>query len=94
MHNFDSLTPLCACSIDKEDNEHFFLHCSQFYFMLQNLFGQLSDIPGLLLNLDDKSLCDLLPFGDSKYSVVTIEKYLKQRFLLSKIRKDFLIQIE
>ena len=28
-HGFDSLTPLCACGMDKEDNEHFFLHCPQ-----------------------------------------------------------------
>ena len=63
-HNFESLPPFCACGIDKEDNEHFFLHCFQFNSMRQNLFGQLSDIPGLTLNLEYKHLCELLLFGD------------------------------
>ena len=26
-HNFDSLTPFCACSTDQEGNEHLILHC-------------------------------------------------------------------
>ena len=26
-HNFDSLTPSCACGIENENNEHFLLHC-------------------------------------------------------------------
>ena len=49
-----------------EDNEHFLLHCPQFDVMRQDLFGQLSVIPGLNIDLDDKPLCDLLLFGDSK----------------------------
>ena len=64
--NFDSLTPFCACGNDMEDNEHFLQHCPQFDVMQQDLFGQLSVIPGLNIDLDDKPLCDLLLFGDSK----------------------------
>ena len=26
-HNFDSLTPFCACGANKEDNNHLLLHC-------------------------------------------------------------------
>ena len=88
-HNFDSVTPFCACGIDKEDNEHFFLHCSQFYLLRQNLFGQLSDIPGLILNLDDKSLCDLLLFGGSKYSVANNRKILEATISFIKNTKRF-----
>ena len=93
-HNFDCLTPFCACGIDKEDNEHFFLNSSQFYLMRQNLFGQLSDIPGLILKSDDIFLCDLLLFGDSKYSVANYRKILKATISFSKIQKGFLMQIE
>ena len=46
-HNFDSLTPFCACGNDMEDNEHFLLRCPQFDVMRQDLFGRLSEIPGL-----------------------------------------------
>ena len=88
-NNFDSPTPFCACGIDKEDNEHFFLHCPQFYLMHQNLFGQLSDTPGLILNLDDKSLCDLLLFGDSKYSVANNRKILEATISFIKNTKRF-----
>ena len=45
--------------------------------MRQNLFGQLSDIPGLILNLDDKSFCEMLLFGDSKYNVANNRKILE-----------------
>ena len=46
-HNFDSLTPFCACGYDMADNEHLLLHCPQFDVMRQDLFGRLSVIPGL-----------------------------------------------
>ena len=55
-HNFDSLTPFCACGNDMEDNEHFLQHCPQFGVMRQDLFGRLSEIPGLNIDLDD-NLC-------------------------------------
>ena len=76
-HNFDSLKPFCACGNEKEDIEHFFLHYPRFYLVRQNLFGQLSDIPGLTLNLGDKSLCELLFFGDPKYNVANNRKILE-----------------
>ena len=68
-HNFDSLSPFRDCGNDMEDNEHFLLHCPQFV-MRQDLFERLSVIPGLDIDLDDKPLCDLLLFGDSKNSVI------------------------
>ena len=40
-HNLDSLTPFFVCGADKEDNEHFLLHCPLFDPMRQVLFDQL-----------------------------------------------------
>ena len=54
-----------------EDNEHFFLHCPQFHQMRRNLFGQLSNTPGLTIDIDDKPLCELLLFGDPQLNVVS-----------------------
>ena len=88
-NNFDSLTPLCACGMDKEDNEHFFLHCPQFDLMRQNLFGQLSHIPGSTLNLDDKPLCELLLFGDPRFSVASNSKILEATISFIKNTKRF-----
>ena len=69
-HNFDSLTPFYACGNDMEDNEHFLLRCPQFDLLRQDLFGRLSENPSLNIDLGDEPLCDLLLFGDSKYSVI------------------------
>ena len=88
-HNFDSLTPLCACGNDMEDNKHFLLHCPQLDVMRQDLFGQLSVIPGLNIDLDDKPLCDLLLFGDSKNSVITNRIILEATVSFIKNTKRF-----
>ena len=61
-NNFHSLTPFCVCGTDKEDNKHFLLRCPLFDSMRLDLFDQLSEIPVLNVNLDDKYLCDLLLF--------------------------------
>ena len=68
-----------------EDYEYFFLHCLQFHLMRQNLFGQLSDIPGLILNIGDKPLCELHLFGDPQLNVVSNRKSLKLQYLLLRI---------
>ena len=88
-HNFDSLTPLCACGIENEDNEHFLLHCPQFHLMRQNLFGQLYRIPGLILNLDDKPLCELLLFGNTQLNVASNRKILEATISFIKDTKRF-----
>ena len=54
-HNFDCLSPICACGCAIEDNQHFLLHC----------------IPGLdITNLDSNVLCNLLLFGSSQLNIV------------------------
>ena len=51
-HNFDWLSPICACRCAIEDNQHFLLHCHLFSPMRIDLLGQLTDIPGLdIMNL-------------------------------------------
>ena len=93
-HNFDSLTPLCACGMGIEYNEHFFLHCSQFHLMHRNLFGQLSDIAGLTIDIGDKPLCELLLLEIHSLMLLVIEKFLKLRYLSVRIRKGFPILFE
>ena len=57
--------------------------------MRQNLIGQLSDIPGLILNLDDKSSCELLLSGDAKYNVANNRKIREATISLIKSAKRF-----
>ena len=60
-HAFDCLTPICICGLSKESNEHFLLHCPQHHAYRMDLFGQLSEIPGIgFASLDDESRCNIL----------------------------------
>ena len=93
-HNFDSLTPLFACGMGTEDNEHFFLYCPQSHIMHQNLFGRLSDISGLTLNIGDKPLCELLLFGDPQLNVVSNQKILEAMLSFNENTKGFQILFE
>ena len=45
--------------------------------MHQKLFGQLSDMPGLALNIDDKTCCELLSFGNPQLNIVSNWKILE-----------------
>ena len=61
-HNFDCLSPLCVRGAGDEDNEHFFLHCHLFQAMRNELFGRLSEFPGIFRKfqpLRNRNLCKL-----------------------------------
>ena len=68
---------------------HFSLHCKKFYLMRQNLFGQLCDIPGLTLNLDNEPLYELLLFGDPQYNVVNNREILEATISFIRNTKNF-----
>ena len=70
-HNFDVVSPICLCGMGKEDNKHFLLHCHQFDIMRRELFGQLSDIPGLdLVKMGPVTLCELLLYRSPRLTVI------------------------
>ena len=57
--------------------------------MHQNLFGQLVHISGLILNVDDTPLCELLLFGDTQLNVASNRKILEATTSLIKNTKRF-----
>ena len=68
-HNFEYLSPVCACNSGIEDNEHFLLHCPIYDQMRNHLLDQLSRIPGLELgNLSSGAFCELLLFGNPRFN--------------------------
>ena len=68
-HNFESLSPICACNSGIEDNEHFLLHCPIYDQMRNGLLYQLSRIPGFELgNLSSGAFCELLLFGNPRFN--------------------------
>ena len=48
-YNFEPVSPICRCNTGIEDNENFLLHCPMYNQMRNDLFYQLSEIPGLSL---------------------------------------------
>ena len=85
-HNFESLSPICACNSGIEDNEHFLLHCPIYDQMRNDLLDQLSRIPGLELgNLSSGALCELLLFGNPRFNDIANKLILEATisFILS-----------
>ena len=57
-----------VCNTSIEDNENFLLHFPLYDQMHDDLFGHLSEIPGLEpINLSSKLLCDLLLSGNESF---------------------------
>ena len=67
-HGFlDTLNPLCNCSLEVEDNEHFFLRCLNFEDARRSLF---IGIGSSIKNLPSHLKVELLLFGDSKLPAI------------------------
>ena len=65
-HGFlDTLNPLCNCSLEVEDNEHFFLCCLNFVNARRSLFMGISNIISSFKHLPSHLKVELLLFGDS-----------------------------
>ena len=90
-HNFESLSPICACNSGIEDNEHFLLHCPIYDQIRNDLLDQLSRIPGLELgNLSSGALCELLLFGNPRFNDIANKLILEETisFILSTRRVE------
>ena len=89
-HRSDCLNPCCTCGEAVEDNEKFLLHCPRFEMMLNDLLGQLSDVPGIdITSMDSKSLCQLLLFGCTNLTVVENRIVLEATIAYIKATKRF-----
>ena len=68
-HNFQCISPKCACNTGIEYNAHFFLHCPLFDTMRYDLLGQLAYLPKLDLgNIDLQALLYLLLYGSPTFN--------------------------
>ena len=73
----DTLNPLCNCSLQVEDNEHFFLRCVNFENARRYLIIEISSINSSFKNLPSHLIVKLLLFGDSKLSAIDNNLILK-----------------
>ena len=66
-HNFhDCLYPLCSCSLDVEDNEHFFLRCHHYLANREILFSKVRKICTNFDKMSANFKIEVLLYGDSK----------------------------
>ena len=61
----DTLDPLCSCSLEVEDNEHFFHRCLSFENAWRSLFIDISSTNSSFKNLPSHLKVELLLFGNS-----------------------------
>ena len=73
----DTLNPLCNCSLEVEDNEHFFLRCLNFENAGRSLIIDISSISSSFKNFPRHLKVELLLFGYSRLSAVDNNLNLK-----------------
>ena len=65
-HNFnDCINPLCTCSLETEDNTHFFLHCQHYTSFRIDLVSKVTSVYPSFVTLNDINKVNLLLYGDS-----------------------------
>ena len=68
-HNFeDCINPLCSCSLEVESTVYFFLHCHNFVNIRNALLNKLNSISCDVTNCSDRSLTELILYGNPKLS--------------------------
>ena len=77
-HNFqDTVNPLCTCSLETEDTNHFFLRCQNFSTVRTTLLDELRRIEPNLNFLNENDFVETLLFGNQYFSNETNHSILK-----------------
>ena len=64
-HNFaDTLNPLCLCSLETEDTEHYFLRCQNSPSFHITLMNDLNNINTAIASLNSNDLLRVILYGD------------------------------
>ena len=89
-HNFqDTVNPLCTCSLEIEDTNHFFLRCLNFSTCRTTLLNELNTIEPSLISLNDNEFVEILIFGNPNFSNDINQKILKCTISFLKNTKRF-----
>ena len=71
-HNLNCLSPLCKCTLDDEDNLHYFLRCPQHQQYRVSLLSNISSIIGSDITiLPSEHLVNLILYGSNVYNDIT-----------------------
>ena len=67
-HNFDdTLNPLCSCSLETEDTEHYFLRCQNNLLFRTTLINDLNNIITAIVSLNSNDLLSVILYGDESF---------------------------
>ena len=67
-HNFeDCLNPLCFCSLEIEDTNHYLLHCQYFSMHRIDLINCVNSLLDNFDSLSDNDKRDILLYGDPRF---------------------------
>ena len=67
-HNFqDCLNPLCLCSLEIEDTNHYLLHCQYFSDHRKNLINSVTSVCDNFYSFTDNEKRDILLYGDPSF---------------------------
>ena len=76
-HNFaDTLNPLCSCSLENEDTEHYFLCCQNNISFRTTLMNDLSNIGTAIASFNSNDFLRVILYRDKSFNKETNSKIL------------------
>ena len=89
-HNFtDTLNPLCSCSLETEDTEHYFLRCQNNLSFRTTLRNDLNNINTTIASFNSNDLLRVILYGDESFNKETNCKILTTSIKFIKDKKHF-----
>ena len=89
-HNFaDTVNPLCSCTLETENTEHFFLRCQNNLSARTTLMNELSDISNAINSLNSTYFIRVILYGDKNFDNVTHFKIITATIKFVKTTKRF-----
>ena len=89
-HNFaDTLNPLCSCSLETEDTEHYFLRCQDNLSFRTTLMNDLNNINTAIASLNSNDLIRVILYCDESLNKETNCKILTASIKFIKDIKPF-----
>ena len=86
-HNFaDTVNPLCSCTLETENTEHFFLRCQNNLSARTTLMNELNNISNAINSLNSTDLIRVILYGDKNFDNVTNFKIITATINLLKPR--------
>ena len=85
----DTLNPLCSCSLETEDTEHYFLHCQNNLSVHTTLMNDLNNINTAVASLNSNDLLRVILYGDESFNKETNCKILAASIKFIKDTKRF-----